>query len=142
MNAYIAMKNRHQREVNDFPLFIAFNNGQFDEGMKKLGLSPNDAGKIYRLGNTGGHCRREDAERLNEMLFRYAKELQDAIDGDATGDGFIFEMFRYELANHEYVVSGDASAALQALGITEEELCGNEQLRHGLALAVKAQGNE
>ena len=84
MNAYIEMKNRHQREVDGFPLAFAFNKEQFAEGMKKLGLSPNDTKKIYRLGNTGGYYRREDAESLNEMFFRHAEELQGAIDGDAT----------------------------------------------------------
>jgi len=137
MNAYIDMKNRHQLEVDGFPLAFAFNKKQFAEGMRKLGLSPNDTDKVYRLNNTGGYYRREDAESLNEMIFRHAEELQEAIDGDTTGEGFIFQMFNYELANYEY----DESAALQALGITDEELSGSEPLRHGLALAIKAQGN-
>ena len=142
MNAYIDMKERHQREVDDFPLFFAFNKEQFNEGMKKFGLSPNDTKKVYRLGNTGGYYRRKDAKRLNEMFYRHAKELQDAIDGDASGDGFIFEMFNSELANHEYIVSGDVTDTLQALGITDEELSGSEQLRHGLNLAIKAQRSD
>jgi len=138
MNAYIDMKERHQREVDDFPLFFAFNKEQFNEGMKKFELKAEETKKIYRLGNTGGYYRRKDAKRLNEMFFRHATELQNAIDGDATGEGFIFQMFDYELANHEY----DTTAALQALGITDGELSGSEQLRHGLALAIKAQRSD
>ena len=142
MNAYIEMNNRHQKEVDDFPLFFAFNKGQLSEGLKKFGLSPNDTDKIYRLENTGGYYRRDDSERLNDMFFRHALELQDAIDGDKTGEGFIFEMFNYELANHEYIVSGDVTETLKALGITDEELSGSEPLRHGLDLAIKAQMNK
>ena len=142
MNAYIVMKNKHQREVNDFPLFFAFNMEQFNEGMKKFGLSPNDTDKIFALGNTGGFGLCTDWNKLHEMFYRHAMELQDAIDGDASGEGFIFEMFNNELADHEYIVSGDESATLQALGITYEELSGSEPLRHGLNLAIDAQRNE
>ena len=33
MNTYIAMKERHRREVNDFPLFFAFNSEQLRHGL-------------------------------------------------------------------------------------------------------------
>jgi hypothetical protein len=142
MNAYIEMKNKHQQEINDFPKFFAFNKEQFEEGMKKFGLSPDDTKKIFPLGKTGGFCLCTDWNRLHEMFYRHTKELQDAISGDTTGNGFIFEMFDYELADHEFIVSGDVTTTLRALGITEKELCGSEQLRHGLSLAIKAQSNE
>lgn len=35
---YVQMKERHQKEVNEFPMMWAFNNDQFAQGMKKLGL--------------------------------------------------------------------------------------------------------
>jgi len=139
MNDYITMKTRHQQEVNDFPMFFAFNNKQFDEGMKSFGLDPNETNKIYKLGNTGGYYLRTDAEKLNEMLYRHAKEIQDAIDSDTTGDGFIFEMFYYELANHEYIVTYDVTDTLNALGFTEEEVYADKKLLHGLKKAIKAQ---
>ena len=33
---YVQMKERHQKEVNEFPMMWAFNNDQFAQGMKKL----------------------------------------------------------------------------------------------------------
>jgi len=38
MNSYLELKEKHQKEVNEFPMFFAFNDKQFKEGMKKFGL--------------------------------------------------------------------------------------------------------
>ena len=142
MSAYTAMKARHQKEIDAFPFFFAFNNQQFDEGMRSFGLNPGDTDKIYKLGSTGGFYRRTDSERLFEMFFRQAQELSTAIENDATGDGFIYEMFNYELANHEYIVSGNVSSTLDALGYTFDEINKNKKLLHGLKKAIKAQRSD
>ena len=139
MNTYQAMKKRHQEEVNAFPMAFAFNDKQFAEGMKKLGLNPEDTDKIYSLTGTGGFYRRTDAINFHAMLDRHHDELQAAIDSDLTGEGFIFDMFNYELANHEYSYTGDISSTLEALNLTEDEVNNNKRLRHGLNLAIKAQ---
>ena len=139
MNAYKEIKDRHQKEVNDFPFFFAFNNRQFEEGMASFGLTPNDADKIYKISNTGGFYLRTDAERLHEMLTRHERELKEAIDADTTGEGFILEMFDYELADHEYIVSGCVSSTLDALGLEPEDIEKDQRLMHGLKLAKKRQ---
>jgi hypothetical protein len=139
MNAYKKMRDRHQREVNEFPMFFAFNDRQFAEGMAKLGLNPNDIEAIYKLGDTGGYYRRSDAPQFHEMFERHIAEMQEAINADKFGNGFIFDMFCYELANHEYNYTGDISDTLNALDLTEEDINGNESLRRGLNSAVKEQ---
>ena len=139
MNAYHAMKKRHQEEVNAFPMAFAFNDRQFEEGMRKLGLEPEDTDKIYSLAGTGGFYRRTDAPCFHAMLDRHYDELQAAIDADLSGKGFIFDMFSYELANHEYNYTGDISSTLEALSLTEDEVNSNKRLQHGLKLAIKAQ---
>jgi len=136
---YRELKQKHENEVNDFPFIFAFNNEQFAEGMAKFGLTPNDTDKIYKFGNTGGFYLRTDAERLHEMLTRHEKEMQEAVDADATGEGFIFEMFDHELADHEYIVSGDESSTLDALGLEPEDFEKDQRLQHGLRLAKKRQ---
>jgi len=73
------------------------------------------------------------------MLTRHEKEMQEAIDADTTGEGFIFEMFDHELADHEYIVSGDESSTLDALGLEAEDFEKNPKLQHGLRLAKKRQ---
>jgi hypothetical protein len=139
MSIYREIRDRQQAEVNTFPMFFAFNNKQFDEGMAKLGLSPDDTGKIYKLGSTGGFYLKTDAPALYEMFDRHEKELSDAIAGDKTGDGFIFDMFMYELSNHEFTYTNRTDETLDALGLTAEDIERNPALRHGLAKACKAQ---
>lgn len=137
MNKYREMKERHQKEVNDFPMMFAFNESQFEEGMRKLGLEPTDTDKVFRFGETGGFYRRTDSKWLKEMLQRHEQELADAIAEDKTGDGFIFDMFYYELANHEYCITYDYEDTFCSLGLTEEEICGNTALVAGLKKATQ-----
>lgn len=139
MNAYKALKDKHQKEVNEFPMFFAFSNEQFDEGMKKLGLDPKDTDKIYKLGSTGGFYRKSDSQALRDMFARHRKEQADAIAADKTGEGYIFDMFDYELANHEYGYTWDMEPALDALGLTIEDVRADERMKNALKKACKAQ---
>lgn len=137
MNRYRQMKERHRKEVNEFPLFFSFSDKQFVEGMEKLGLKPTDIDKIYRLGDTGGFYRKSDAADLKSMLLRHDLEFDEAIADDTTGEGFIYEMFLYELANHEYCITMDYEDTLGALGLTIEQIRDNTALAAGLKLATK-----
>lgn len=139
MSSYTEMKERHQIEVNAFPISFAFSNKQFEEGMKQLGLDPSETDKVYSLGGTGGFYRRTDAPALHEMFARHECERQEAMAADETGDGYIFEMFDYELANHEYSYTGDASDTLDALDLTYEQIAADPRLRHGFEKAKKHQ---
>ena len=141
MNAYTKLKKKHQDEVNAFPMFFAFSQQQFDEGMKKLGLEPTDTDKIYKLGSTGGFYRKSDSEALQEMFSRHVKEEADAIASDPTGDGYIYQMFNYELANHEYGYTWDPEPTLDALGMTMEQIEKDPRLLHGWNKAVKNQSD-
>ena len=62
---------------------------------------------------------------------------ENAIAADTTGDGFIFDMFVYELANHEYCITYDLEDTLDALGLTPEEVNADKRLSHGLNKAIK-----
>lgn len=84
MNAYQELRDKQQKEFDAFPCFFAFNQKQFDEGMKKLGLRPGDTDKIYR-GVVGMYYRKTDSPKLKEMVERHDREHQDAIAGDQTG---------------------------------------------------------
>lgn len=139
MNRYLELKQKHQDEVNKFPMAFAFNKRQFEEGMKKLGLEPTDTDKVYRLGGTGGFYKKTDAEALHGMFKRHSTEMQQAIDSDETGEGFIFEMFDYELGNHEYTYTNTIEDAINALGLTPDDIRSNERLQNGLRKAKKAQ---
>jgi len=136
MDIYRELRDKHQREVNDFPIAFAFSKEQFEKGMRSFGLDPSETDKIYIFGDTGGFYRRADAPQLHEMFDRHEKERQEAIDTDLTGNGYIFYMFRYELANHEYNYTGELTETLEALDLTLKDIEKSEPLKNGLTKAL------
>jgi len=136
MNAYAEMKKRHQEEVNALPIYWAFTEERFDEILKELGLTKNDTDKLCRAPG-GGFCLASDAKMIADTLIRHHKELEAAIEADATGDGFIEDMFLYELSNHEYTYTLDTEETLNACGFSEVEVEADPRLIHGLEMACK-----
>jgi hypothetical protein len=132
MNAYLSMQGRHTKEVHEFPMFFAFDKEQFKRGMEKFGLTEHDTDQICSFGGTGGYYRKSDAPRLLEMFDRHHKERQDAINSDKSGTGYIFQMFYYELAAQEYGYTMDATATLEMLGMTMEDIEKSKALTNGL----------
>lgn len=135
---YKELKDRQQAEINAFPFMFAFSNEQFIKGMERLGLKPTDTDKIYSIGG-GGYVRKSDYAELEAMTQRHRQEIRDAIAADTTGDGFIYDMFYYELANHEYIISGSITETLDALELTIDEINESKTLLHGLKKAIDAQ---
>lgn len=130
MNKYLEMKNRQQEEINQLPLGFAFSNKQFEEMMQKWGLSPTDTDKICSIG-AGGYIQKKDLMLLSQTLERHSNERDAAITADKTGDGFIYEMFLAELADHEYGYTGNPEETLDALGYTWEQVLEDARLLRG-----------
>ncbi len=135
MNAYEELRYRHQKEFDAFPIHFAFDNKQFEEGMAKFGLTPQDTDKVLYIG-CGGYIRKEDEGAFDAMIERQCKERKEAIAADKTGDGYLFDMFRYELANHEYGYTGDIRDTLDDLDLTLEEIKADSALDHALHKAL------
>lgn len=133
---YAELKRRQQEEVNAFPIAFAFDNRQFEEGMRKLGLRPSEAEKVVSIG-CGGFIRKSDAETLRELFRRHERQRKIAIAADKTGKGFLLEMFRGELADHEYGYTRDPEPALSALGLTMQELSKDERMYQSFLLACR-----
>jgi len=119
-------------------MFFAFSKEQFQEGMRSLGLEPDNTDAIIKLADTSGFILKTDKPDFSGMLKRQKAEMQEAIDLDHTGDGFIFYMFRYELANHEYTYTGEVSDALYALDLTFADINASDKLQNGLQKAIKS----
>lgn len=137
MNTYKQLKDKQYIELNAFPLGAAFSNKQFAEMMQKWGLTVDDTDKIISIG-AGCFIRKSDKEAFFNMFNRHEKEKQDAIAADKTGDGFIYDMFYEELANHEYCITYEYDETFDALGLTEEQIKADKRLLHGLLKAKKA----
>ena len=106
MNEYRKLKNKHQEEYNALPMFFAFSEEDFEQGMLKLGLQSIDTNKICQT-EMGMFYRKEDEPLFKETIQRFHDELQKAISEDKTGDNFIYQMFYTELINHEYAFTED-----------------------------------
>ena len=133
---YKELKDRQQAEINAFPFIWAFNEKQLADGMRKLGLNPDtDKDKLCSIGG-GGIIRKTDAEAMRAMFDRHRRELLDAIEADSTGEGFIYDMFYTELANHEYSYTMDLGEGIAACGLTVEQINADPALIHGLKKAA------
>ena len=134
MSKYTELKSKHQAEVNAFPFGFAFNQSQFDEMMIKWGLKPTDIREILSIGG-GGYIRRNDADAMHEMFARHEAELKVAMQDP----NFAFEAFNYELANHEYCITGELDDTLDALGLTLEEVNADPEMADALERAIAVQ---
>lgn len=138
METYRQMKDRQQAEVNAFPLGAAFTEEQLREQLQKLGLDP-ETGRAEVVGiGAGCFIRKTDKEAFLALMKRHQDERAAAIQADPDGTGFIYDMFRHELANHEYSYTGDLAETLDALGMTTDEVNASPALLNGLHLAAKA----
>lgn len=138
MESYQEIKRRHGDEFETLPIFWAFSNEQFEKSMEKIGLTVKDTDKICKIPG-GGFCRKDDVRLFCDMILRHSKEMEEAVASDTTGEGFIFEMFDYELSNHEYSYTWDMEPTFEALGVTKQDLIDNPILLKGLNLAIKSQ---
>lgn len=132
MNKYMELKNKIQKEVDEFPIGFAFSNEQFEKMKEELGVKEDS--ELLSIG-AGGFIRKTDREAFNELFNNKAKRIDEAIAEDKTGEGFIKDMFLYELANHEYCITYDLEDTLYALDLTYEEVMNDERLLRGLTLA-------
>lgn len=136
MNEYAELRQRQQAEFDALPLGFAFSQKQFNEMMAGWGLDPEkDLDKILSIPG-GGYVQKKDAALLHQTAERHDAEMAAAIAGDKTGEGFIYQMFLYELDNHEYGYTRDTEDTLDALDYTAEEVLGNPRLKRGIEKAV------
>ena len=133
-NIYLAFKEKKQKDINNFPMFFAFSKKQFNEGMSKLGLSPEELDKILSVWS-GGYILKKDSEKLDNLLDKHHKQFKELLKDD----NFIYAMFSYELYNHEYCITYDITDTINALGLTKKEIDENPKLKAVLKKAIKEQ---
>ena len=136
MNKYEELKQKQQKRVDSFPMKFAFNDEQFERGMKELGLDPEDTKEVLSIGG-GGFIRKSDKEAFEELFNNIANEIQEEIDKDKTGEGFVKDMFFFELQNHEFGYTRELDDTLEALDLKKEDILKSEKLKKGLLLALQ-----
>ena len=114
--SYSDFKQAERAAIDALPIQFAFNNQQFEEGMRKLGLSPDETDKVRKVPY-GGFCLATDAKRIVETICSFSKKLDELMASD---DDFAVDALRYELDNHEYGYTGDPDDALESLGLPSD----------------------
>jgi hypothetical protein len=100
--AYLKLKGKHEKEMNDFPIAYAFDGKQLEEALEKLGATKEECVTVFGHGDV---MKKVDVPRFNAMLKRQDEELLEAMKDDDFAEG----AFLYEMDNHEYAInwSGD-----------------------------------
>lgn len=137
MTKYEEIREKHQKEVNEFPIGFAFSDQQFEEQMKKLGLEPNQTNEVVSIGG-GGFIKKTGIENFEAMFKKHSDEIKEEIAKDKTGEGFIKEMFQFELANYEFDYTHELEPTLEALNLTKKQIRENKALKNGLLLAINS----
>lgn len=141
MTTYTELKDQQQERVNAFLhkyAFFAFSQQQFKEGLKRLGI-PEDAERVLvPLGSSGGFLLKDKLPEYRAMMEGLERETREAVEDPETGAAFAVQMFSYELANHEYSITGDLTETLDALGYTTEDINGSPVLKQALKEACAA----
>jgi len=118
MMNYQEMKKTVQKKYDDFLhdyAFFAFSNEQFEEGKKKLNVSPDN--KVVRIYG-GGFLLASKVEDFKKLV----KECDDIKKQYNKDKKQLKQAIMYELANHEYHIREDLEDTLNALGIDEEDM--------------------
>ena len=135
MSKYLELKNNNQKRFNDFSKkyiywIFAFGNEEFENKLKEYNLTKND---IISIG-AGGFIRKEHKELYLQEMNRLRRN--NAFKQIKHDDLEVKKAFIYELANHEYCITGYLGDALDALGTTEEEIKKDPRLKKILKEAV------
>lgn len=110
---YTELKAKHSAKLNDFPMFFAFSDTQFEEGLEKLSATTEEICSIPG----GGFIRKVDSKLLEDLLLGSHEELQEAMKDDT----FMIDAIKYELGNHEYIITYDPDEALSELDLSLED---------------------
>mgnify|MGYP003463849408 len=133
-NEYVNLIRKQEKEFNDFPMFFAYNEKQYEEGKQTLEVIEDK--ELCSIGY-GGYIRKKDLQSFNSMVEKHEIELKQSIENDKTGEGFIYDMFLYELENHEYFITHEIDDTLDALSLTLDDVINSSTLKRGLLLARK-----
>lgn len=134
-NRYAALWQKHGKEFITLPIKFVDDEKGFQEIMEDWGLDPEkDIDKITSVGS-GGFVLNKDVKLVLQMLMRHAEERDAAIAADTTGEGFIYDMFIYELNNRGF--TEDFWFVMSALGYTVERILNDPRLKLGFFKATK-----
>jgi len=117
---YQELKARQSKEFDGFEgIFFAFNDKQFQDGMKNIGYDNQDnlKDKIVSIG-CGGYLRKDRVKDFTAMRNRHHEEEKQRKQDKK----YVLESLVFELRNHEFCVTHEVEPALNVLGYEEKDI--------------------
>ena len=111
---YQELKEKHEKEIHEFPFGFAFGAEQFAEMKKELPLDEGD--KYYSIG-AGCYVRGKNIPAMREMFARHDKEMKELRKSEKE----LENAFIREMSNHEYCITGDHEEIFRAVGIDPQK---------------------
>ena len=136
-NQYREIEKKIQDIISDVPIRYAFGQEQFDKNViGYFGFKSMDEAHEKLYGNGyGGYYLRTDSNTIKETWDKVHKMKEEAIEQDKDGTGYIYDMFYFELGNHEYQITLDLEPTIEACGLTINGINDNEILLKSLKQA-------
>lgn len=131
---YATYRKYVDRKVNSLPIVYAITfsrnkdeqNRVFREAMAKLGLWDDQINLVKGNRYTGAIWKKKD-QPLIDYVWHERKALCKYLMN--TDDEFFLDAMKYELRNHEYMISGDSTDTLRSLYTSWDEIKVDERKR-------------
>ncbi|MBK3975982.1 hypothetical protein, partial [Staphylococcus aureus] len=119
-NLYVEFKKRKRKKINDFDMFFAFDNKQLENGLEKLNVNKNE---IVSIG-MNGFIRKSDVQKFKNMLNNFKEEHTK----NMKNDDYVYHMFKYQMAYHDYIISYDDEEILDVCNVIEHQFIEEERM--------------
>ena len=111
---YSELEAAAEKRISSVPMFFAFSNEQFAEGLKKLGVD--DPKELVSIIG-GGYIKKTDKHLLEEAYEENMKERKEFLADPKQ----LHEAFLYELGNHEHCITGNDVEVWCAVGASVKD---------------------
>ncbi len=101
--------------------------------MRELGLKPNETDKLVKI-MPFTYIREDQLSKYNLLMENMEKEINEEIDKDINGNGFVKDMFKSAILNGE---DDNIKSILRFIGITEEEFEKKDNLKKRIRIGEK-----
>lgn len=131
---YATYRKYVDRKVNSLPIVYAITfsrdkdeqNRVFREAMAKLGLWDDQINLVKGNRYTGAIWKKKDQPLIDYVWHERKALCKYLMDTD---DEFFLDAMKYELRNHEYMISGDSTDTLRSLYTSWDEIKADERKR-------------
>ncbi|MGW7813855.1 DUF7659 family protein [Staphylococcus xylosus] len=120
-NSYVQFNEGKQEIINNFDIIFSFDNKELNKILEKLGLNSEE---VVSIG-MNGFIRKSDVRAFNEMV----DSIKTEHIKNMKNDDYVYEMFKYEMGNHEYIITFDDEEILSVCGIDEHLFIADERLK-------------